>query len=261
MHLFFQLVSRSQKHSTPVLCWMHVLEVWLFWLKTALCLKKKKKENHRGLHWWSCVTSATMNVDLHVFNWWPRCQWLCIVAKFEVQLFFFFAKFACVFFAEAPAVPMQWSHWNEWGCCNTALLLVWTQPRLRGMWLWLAVWWLSLLLPILNVIFPLAVQGVSVCWACCSLCGDQRDPQNSPHTLTEEVTQPDPARRNQVYWSSLRPLRTQQTGPDETRLGRVVHQCTSSDKSRHYVAPLFPLLVCPLCRWFCMSIGLGKVIP
>lgn len=113
--------------------------------------------------------------------------------------------------------------------------MVWPQPKCvcvfecvkaQGNVGWLAAWWLSLLLSVLNVIFPLAVQGPSVCWACCSLCGDQRDPQNSQHT--EEVTQPDLTQLSRVCWSSLRPLRTRQTGPDGTRLSRV-HHCFSSE--------------------------------
>lgn len=81
---------------------------------------------------------------------------------------------------------------------------------------WLAAWWLSLLLAVLFVIFPLAMQGVGVCWACCALCGDQRDPQNSQHTA--EVTQADPTKLNKVYWSWFSPLRAQQTAPDGTSL-------------------------------------------
>lgn len=69
---------------------------------------------------------------------------------------------------------------------------------------WLVVWWLSLLLAALNVIFPLAVQGAGVTWVCFSLCGDQPDPQNSQHTA--EVTQADPTRLSQVYWLWFRPL-------------------------------------------------------
>lgn len=91
---------------------------------------------------------------------------------------------------------------------------------------WLAARWLSVLLSVWNVIFTLAAQGPSVCRACCSLCGDQRDPQNSLHT--EEVTQPDLTQLSRAYYSSLRPLRTQRIGPDGTRLSKVVYHRFSS---------------------------------
>ncbi len=63
--------------------------------------------------------------------------------------------------------------------------------------------------------------------------------QNSQHT--EEVTQPDLTRFSRVYWISLRPLRTQQAGPDGTRLSRAVHHCFSFYKSYYCVAAHYVL--------------------
>lgn len=120
---------------------------------------------------------------------------------------------------------------------------------------WLAAWWLSLLLSVLNVIFPLAAQGPSVCWARCSLCGDQRDPQNSQRA--EEMTPPDLTQLSRVCWTSMRPLRTRQTGPDGTRLSRVVHHCLSFDKSCYCVAPRFFNSV--LCAWFIWALAWGRL--
>lgn len=129
---------------------------------------------------------------------------------------------------------------------NTACICVFECVKAQGNvgWRagWLAAWWLSLLLSVLNVIFPLAAQGPSVCWARCSLCGDQRDPQNSQRA--EEMTPPDLTQLSRVCWTSMRPLRTRQTGPDGTRLSRVVHHCLSFDKSCYCVAPRFSSTVC-----------------
>lgn len=137
---------------------------------------------------------------------------------------------------------------NEWGYWivffNAGPLLVWT-PSMRacgracvceyvkaqGNVGWLAGWqrdgYLSAPLSVLNVIFALAVLVRSVCRARCSLCGDQWDPQNSQHR--EEVTQPDLTQLSQVCWPSLIPLRTQQFGPDGTRLSAVVCHCIRPD--------------------------------
>lgn len=73
---------------------------------------------------------------------------------------------------------------------------------------------------------PGSAGNLCVWWASYSLCGDQRDPQNSQRT--EEVTQSDPTQLSQVNWSLLIPLRTQQTGPVGTRLSRAVHHVSFS---------------------------------
>lgn len=125
---------------------------------------------------------------------------------------------------------MQRSHWND--------------VSVRGMCLWLAAWWLSLLWAIFNVILPLAVQRAAVCRARCSLCGDQRDPP--PQIYNTQRKWPDLTPPNFV----LALAEPTEDAADWTRWNQT--RSSWASVLLHWW---------PLCRWLSSSIGPGKVIP